>query len=461
MKKIIFILFNFLFISTTIFGQNNFAQINNQYLHNLGSSQLPSLLGNDIKNGEVFLFPMYFGFGNNFISAYDLKEFTKQEKFTNEYIDKMVSKIPNQGNVWVGLDIPVLNIFFNVNKKNKESFLSFGLGMRERMDLNFTLNRDLFSLLYKGNKQFENKTINLAPSFNFLLYNEYFFAVSGQFKPFKNDSTNISKINIKPALRLRYLNGIASAYMPKSNIDMFTATDGRYIDIKSDLLLNMSSAVDTPDIEGIFEDINFQNLKSSGKGIGLDLGLGVEYFKNLQFNIALTDIGSINFKRNAINYSSKKTLRYEGIEFDNNGKPLEITSIDSLLQADKTYEGYKQTLPTKFILNTMYGIHKKTRKRVDYFEHNLSLTYIQGFKNYLSSSKTPAINLGYAYNLKNMVNAGVNFTFGGINKFQGGAQLGFRLGAIKLGIASNNLLPLISSKTGRGTDVLMYLGIFF
>jgi hypothetical protein len=35
------------------------------------------------------------------------------------------------------------------------------------------------------------------------------------------------------------------------------------------------------------------------------------------------------------------------------------------------------------------------------------------------------------------------------------------LGAVKLGFASNNLLPLISAKAGKGTDFNMYLGFYF
>ena len=60
-----------------------------------------------------------------------------------------------------------------------------------------------------------------------------------------------------------------------------------------------------------------------------------------------------------------------------------------------------------------------------------------------------------------MVNTGIGITVGGLNKIQAGAQLGFRLGAVKLGFASNNLLPIITAKAGRGTDFNMWLGFYF
>ncbi|MCC6447355.1 MAG: hypothetical protein IT215_01555 [Chitinophagaceae bacterium] len=460
MRKICFLIISYFFFSISTFGQNNFALINNQHLHNLGSSQLPSLLGDDIKTGEVFLFPFYVGFGNNMVSSFDLSELNRQEKLSNEYIDKVIYKIPKKGNIWVGADVPILNVFFRVNKKNKEPFLNFGLGMREKLDLNFTLNKNLFSLLYKGNKQFEDQTVNLAPALNFLFYNEYFIAASSQFQLNLKDSAKAS-IVIKTAIRLRYLQGMTSIYMPNSNINLYTAPDGRFIDLSSDLAVNMSSAIDTPDIQGFLDNVNLNSMKSSGKGLGMDLGVGIEYFKNLQLHVALADIGNIHFNRNQINYSSNETYRYDGIELNENGDPINMANIDSLLQPTKTYNSYKQPLPTRFILSGLYGIHKKTKKKIDYYEHNISLTYVQGFRNYLSSTISPTINMGYAYNYANMVNAGINLTVGGVNQFQGGAQLGLRLGAVKLGLASNNLLPLISSKTGKGTDAFLYLGFYF
>ncbi|KXK43270.1 MAG: hypothetical protein UZ11_BCD004000843 [Bacteroidetes bacterium OLB11] len=113
MRKICFLIISYFFFSISTFGQNNFALINNQHLHNLGSSQLPSLLGDDIKTGEVFLFPFYVGFGNNMVSSFDLSELNRQEKLSNEYIDKVIYKIPKKGNIWVGADVPILNVFFS------------------------------------------------------------------------------------------------------------------------------------------------------------------------------------------------------------------------------------------------------------------------------------------------------------------------------------------------------------
>jgi hypothetical protein len=440
-------------------AQYNFSQIHNQHAHNLASSQLPSLLGDDMRTGEVHLLNLYGGFANNFISAYDLQQFSQSGNLSNTYIDNVLNKMPKEATLWAGADLPIFNIFFNVNKKAREPFLSFGIGMRERVDFSMTMNKDLFSLIYKGNKQFADQTVNLSPSLNFLFYNEYFLAAAAQLK--LPDIGKLKTITIKPAVRLRMLNGLASIYMPDSHIDMYTHPDGRYIDFTTSLQANMSAAVDTPDFESTLDNIDLQSFKSSGKGFGMDLGLGVTLFENFQAHLGLIDMGSINFNRNTINYTKNDTYTYDGIDINQQGDAINTGNLDEMLQPEKTYNSYKMPLPTKLILSGSYQYRKKAKRKVTYFVHNVSLTYVQGFRNYLSSTKKPALNVGYAYNFKNLVNTGASFTVGGVNKVMAGAHLGFRLCAIKLGLASNNFLPLLSAKAGRGTDVNMYLGFYF
>jgi hypothetical protein len=459
MRKIILSFAISLTCSKGLQAQFNFSQINNQQTHNLGASQLPSLLGDDIRTAEIHLFNIYGGFGNNFISANNLQQLSNSGSLSNDYIDNILRKSPKEATLWAGADIPVMNLFFNVNKKAREPFLSFGLGVREKIDFNFNLNKDLLSLMYKGNKQFADQTVNLSPSVNFLFYNEYFFAAAAQFKLFKTDSTK--GITIKPAMRLRYLNGMASIYMPDSHIDMYTHPDGRYIDFTTTLEANMSTSVDTPDAEGVLENIDLGSVKSSGKGLGIDLGVGVTLLENLQVHAALIDMGSINFTRNTINYTKNDSYTYDGIDIDTKGDPISTAKLESFLQPEKTYNSYKMPLPTRLVLSGFYGLKHKTKRKVPYYVHNVSLTYVQGFRNYLSATKHPTLNLGYAYSLGNMVNTGVNFTLGGLNKVMAGAHMGFRLGAIKLGFASNNVLPIITTKAGRGTDVNLYLGFYF
>lgn len=460
MKRIAYILLLIASLTGSLKAQFNYSQINNQHAHNLASSQLPSLLGNDLRTGEIQLLNLYAGFGNSFLSAYDIQQLSNTGKLSNEYIDNFLKKTPNQSTLWLGADLPLFNIFFNVNKKGNKPFLSFGLGARQKFDFNFNFNKELLSLIYKGNKQYAGKTVNLSPSLNMLYYNEYFLAVAGQFNV--PDFGKFKTITIKPAARFRMLNGMASVHMRDTRIELYTDPEGRYLDLTTALDANMSTIIDTPDLEtGIGDNLSMQSFKRSGSGFGMDLGVGVSVLDRFKVHIGLIDIGNINFTKNVVNYTKNATYRYDGVDLNNENEMVDMTALENLIQPEKSYRSYKMTLPTRFILSGFYQMHKVAKRRVHFYRHNASFTYVQGFSNYLSATKRPAFNLGYAYNAGNIVNIGLNATVGGLNKLMGGGHLSFRLGVFKLAIASNNLLPIFTAKAGQGTDFNMFLGFYF
>lgn len=456
------------FLFYTLFGgatfasnaQYNFGQINNPHTHNLASAQLPSLLGDDLKSGEFHLLNMYAGFGNNIVSAGDLMTLSESGNLSNEFIDGFLARTPKQAAVWAGVDLPLLNIFFQVKKKNKP-FLFFGLGMRQKIDINATLNKDLLTLIYKGNKGFAGQTVNLSPSLNMLYSNEYFLSLAGQIS--LPDIGTIKTLSVRPAARFRLINGIAGLSMPDAHIDMYTDPEGRYIDFSTNLQANLASAVDTPDIQSTFGELSPGSFRSAGRGFGMDLGVGMMALGRIRVHLGLLDIGSVRFTRNAVNYTRTSSYRYEGIDLNGaeEGNSLSTGNLVELIQPEKTYQPFIMVLPTKFVFSGAYLMKKKTRRRVDYFTHHLQLTYVQGFRNYLNASQAPTLNIGYSYNLANVISPGVHVTMGGLNGLMAGAQMGFRLGMFKMGLGSNNLLPLINSSSGRGTDANLYFGYYF
>lgn len=441
-------------------AQYNFGQINNPHTHNLASAQLPSLLGDDLKSGEFHLLNLYAGFGNNLVSAGDLQTLSESGNLSNEFIDGFLARTPKQAAVWAGLDLPLLNIFFQVKKKNKP-FLFFGLGMRQKIDINATLNKDLLTLIYKGNKGFSGQTVNLSPSLNMLYSNEYFLSMAGQISI--PDIGAFKTLSVKPAARFRLISGMAALAMPEARINMYTDPEGRFIDFSTSLQANLASAIDTPDIQSTFGNLSPGSFRSAGRGFGMDLGVGIIALGRIRVHLGLLDIGSIRFTRNAVNYTRNSSYRYEGIDLNGaeEGNSLSTGNLEELIQPEKTYQSFNMALPTKLVFSGAYLMKKKTRRKVDYHAHNVQLTYVQGFRNYLNATRTPALNLGYTYNFVNVVCPGVHVTMGGLNGLMAGAQVGFRLGMFKMGLGSNNLLPLISSSSGRGTDANLYLGFYF
>jgi len=467
MKKLVFFI-GVLFVGLAVHAQINFSTLNDPLWKNMGTTSLPSLLSSDMHKGEIDLFSMYGGISNNFLSVNQLQQFSESGNLSNDYIDHLLLKANNQNVLWVGADIPVMNIFFNVNKKKHKPFLTFGIGIREKADFNFNFNKNILSLLYQGNKQFADQTVNLSPEINFLMYNEIFVSAAAQFT-LHNKLDKRKTMILKPAIRLRYLTGIASLYMPHADIDMFTQAQGKYIDFTSNFEANMSTVIDTPTFKNFSMEgnsLNFQQMmKGAGKGFGTDIGATLVVKKNIQIYVALVDIGSIRFTKNTINYTKYTTYRYEGYKLNTLGESqdstLSFSDIEGWIHPDITYNAYTMPLGTKMIWSASYGIHPKVRKKVSYDVHTFFATYVQGFRNYLSTTKRPALNIGYNYSFHNAINTGANITLGGLNKVMGGAHLSLRLGVFKIGLASNNLLPLLTTKAGHGSDFNLAMGFYF
>jgi hypothetical protein len=443
-------------------AQTNFYTFTDPHLANQASANLPSLLGDHTKTGEFYPFALYAGFGNNFISAADINQFTSADILGSEQINEYLSKLKASNTIWAGYQLPLFNFYFNIPKKRKP-FISFGFGAKNQTDFSLDFNREMLELILRGNKNFAGQTVSLSPSINLLSYNELFLTASAQFQITDWKSKNI--IRVKPAIRVRYLNGLAALRMPTNTLEMYTDPEGKYIDFATDMRINMASAVDTPLLNGAFGENLAGSLNGGGQGWGYDLGVGVYLLKNLQIHAALNDLGGINFDRNVINYSKQGELRYDGVNLNelNNGSDslFQIGKLEEILKLERSFESFRVPLGAKLILNGQYGLKAKKRRRIPYFVHNLSATYVQGMADYLNTTTKPVLHAGYTYSFLNILNIGTGMTLGGLNGFMAGAHLSLKANFFKLGFASNNLLPLISDKAGRGTDIHVFLGFSF
>lgn len=465
-RILILITFTILSLSQNSISQINFWELNNPHTANLASSTLPSLVGDHTKVGEFYPFSIQAGFGNNFMDMHDINLLQNSGTLSNEYIDNYLNKTPSKNLFWAGTDIPFFNVFFNVKKKYRKPFLSFGIGARQKTDLSLNFSKELLALAYKGNKQFADQSISLAPSMNLLSYNELFVTASGIIPVIKSDSG--LNITIKPAVRVRRLIGLAGVYMPNAALDMYTDPEGKYLDFDANMILHASGYADTPNVfsnSNMNLKPNADLLKGSGKGWGYDLGATATINNRVQLSLSLIDLGSIQFEKNVVNYSKFESFRYDGFHINSisnaSDSGFTFSNIKQILQPDETHESFSMPLPTKLILHGNYGFFPKKRRRIPYYVHNVSATYVQGFKNYLSSTTIPMLNIGYTYSYKNIFNAGTGFTFGGLNKIMTSAQMTLKANFFKLGVGTNNILPLITARAGKGTDVHLFLGFSF
>lgn len=442
--------------SVGVDAQVDVSSFNNSHSGLAASNLLPSYLGDGFKKIEITTFNPYVHLGSNFTNASNLKAYLNEDTYRDALINSTLSDLREENNIQAGLRLSILSLGLNLNNKNGKSGFSIGAGANEVVEANVLFNKEVYLLAYRGNKQFAGQTVNLAPRVNALAYMEYY--ISGA----ANLTIPGTDFLIKPAVRLRYLIGQASIYTQhQSELSMFTEQDGRYLDIRSKYEVHSSTAVDTLKLgedDFTFDQSTFQ--AGVGKGLGMDFGLRIEPMENLSINLGLSDVGSINFTKNTSTLYSDTGFRYEGqsFRFTDEFDKFSVDSFAAVLNPKYHYDAFRVPLPTKFLLTAHYGVGKVEKNNQSFYRSTLSLVYVQGMSNYFSATTTPWVILGYNRNFNTILNAGINAGLGGLYRANVGASLSVKAGFFRIGVSSNNLLPLFAGTSGRGTDLAILIG---
>jgi hypothetical protein len=459
MKRIIAIASSVIMMGAAVHAQVNIGALQDGHNSANAAGFLPTYLGDHFQNLQVTVFNPYVSLGSSFATFKDAREYITADKITSEMIGNTISKLdPEDNNINGAVDIALLNVAFNLTNKEGRKTASFGFGVNERAEVNMTFNDDLLALAWKGNKQFAGQTVNILPRFNGLAFTEYYVSTSFNISPANSD------VIIKPAIRLSYLSGQASINMPKDNsISLYTEPEGRYLDFGFNYTVNASLDADSVALAGSTFNINNKSFRAgAGSGFGVDLGLRVSPSPGVSFNVGLMDVGSITFKNGVTNMFNHSGYRYEGEELTfTENQSVNLDSLAGLAKPTYTHEAYTVRLPTKLILTGSIGFGRVEQKGGAYYPHQLTAMYLQGFANYLSSTTTPYVAVGYTRSFNNVLNLGVNAGVGGITGGTFGLLASLRLGAFRIGINSNNIIPLIAPNSGRGTDLGMLLGLAF
>jgi hypothetical protein len=367
--------------------------------------------------------------------------------------NELLSHIKDVNKVQMQTSLTLLNGNFNVGKGKKQ--INFGVSVRQHIYSNLNINGDMFNLLYKGNKQYEDQTLELSPAMDMLSYTDFGLAASKTF--------TYKKVTITPAVRLRYLLGNAAMYTENSSLQFYTAPEGEYLEMNGQLNGYGGGAVN---FKQLIEDGEFETegmTKKFGKGFAFDLGATVTY-KNLSFSLASIDNGSIGFKNQNgwLIASQKSSVRWEG--YDVNAQESEEQSksgFDAMESIDVTAEEkeFSTKIGSKITFNGNYGYKlKMDNKDNPYYQHNFGLSYIQGFNNRYNASTAAWTAIYYQYNLNNKLTAGINYNrIGNINDI--GVNVGVNVGALNLGLGSNSVLTAINPYGGKQLDFFFQLGL--
>jgi len=183
----------------------------------------------------------------------------------------------------------------------------YSIGIYDRTEIDFSFSKDLFDLIFFGNKMFMGDIINLSnTSLSATRFQQINLACSRIIKI--NNTNKFLPEEIEVGLGLSYL--IGNTHLGFSTNDSYIefGENGEYINTNLNFTVNLS---DTNDISP------FNIFSQNGSGSAIDFMLNLKKKEN-NIHFSITDIGSITWKENSVSYSTNKVLtNFSGIEIDN------------------------------------------------------------------------------------------------------------------------------------------------
>lgn len=238
-------------------------------------------------------------------------------------------------------------------------YLTFGI--RERNDLNLFYTKNLFSLAYKGNTQYEGEWVSLKGN-------------GLQFHHFREFSLGISKIideNTTYGIRAKLLFGKLNFKTTRVNVQLFTEANTFNLLFQNDFRFDASLPVSLDSSDGHlrinneyystdpFELIfNRQNM-----GFAIDAGFIYQYDERTTLQGSLLDLGLIPYRSNLTNYSIEGEFPYEGplgdtIITENYAWDL-WDRINDSMEVSLTRESYINFLSPRLYLGITYRFNRK------------------------------------------------------------------------------------------------------
>ena len=201
---------------------------------------------------------------------------------------------------------------FFLGIRNKQSFFSFGITEKEMA--RFTFAKSLITFLKDGNAPYMGKNFDLGNlDMDAFHYRELAFGYSREL---------VNK-KLTVGAKAKILFGKFAIQTQKLNLKVETAANGSYLNLNSDMNINISGPVTVKyDQDNYFEDLNTDNMEAGNylmqkgnMGVAFDLGAVYKLTPKIVFSGSIVDLGKISFKKDNVNLNHVSNYKWEGIDF--------------------------------------------------------------------------------------------------------------------------------------------------
>ncbi len=291
-----------------------------------------------------------------------------------------------------------------------------------RSQLGLRFSRDAFALAFRGNKAFEGRAASIGPgTFQHVAYQEIGFGVED------HASGSFLAVSLVGGNRLR------KAVINQA--DLYTATDGRFVELDLDGNYRRS------DTSTVFKP----------KGIGAALSFSWRHpvhaaGQEMVVTVGAEDIGFISWGRGAGTIGKDTLIRYDGFTaqsiLDLDGLIPEEENLRDSLGLGYTPGSFVTLLPGLVHARLEFG---KARRGIGHVEHR---AYSLSVAHRFSPGFVPCVSAVRHVALSRALSLGAGVGYGGYGGFRLGLGLEARLGKqVALTVGTDNAVGLVSSRS--------------
>jgi hypothetical protein len=376
--------FLFIFIYLFVFGFNlNGCQLNAQVYHYFEK--------NLSENNSVGGFNLTQSFGTNSLISSFVLDFVNGKFITEEQKDRCIANFKSD-NVIAGEQFNLaLNNSYKLGASSNFLFMEAG----ETFFYETKLHQDIFKLIFKGNKDFENKSASLNPLQIRSL--QYLYLKAGIHRMTEKYSFKFN---------MAYVGGQRFLDLNTSRGQLFTGTEGRFIDLN----LKLNSWDVNPGSHSLFT--------ISGNGFMTDLSFSYMLSKNTELGFGIEGLGLIKWNKTVTARSVDTLYHFEGEEISNvlDSFSIAIKNVDELKSSF-----IKETNDVNRTTNLPYEAYVQLSHFLipDYLQIQLKYGYIK------SEFSSPFLNSSLNLYLSTHHLVGLNVDAGAYGKLNIGGQLAF------------------------------------
>ncbi len=321
----------------------------------------------------------------------------------------------------------------------KQTGWSYTARIAERRHLNLEMTKDFFNVGFFGNAMYENKTATLANfQLDFISYQQIGLGL---------EKTFLIKDNLhQVGIIVNFLNGRNAQRALINKANLFTATDGEYLNLEIEGKYNRTDTLK-----------NNQIIPNPSKGVGFSIDMYYQLItkENHKLQIAVLDFGYLYWKNSAIAYNYDTLFRFEGINIPNlisiNDSLIKLSS-DSLLDLGKrnTNKSFRTVLPSWLQVTYNHNL----------IPGKLALNFQGRYR--FNDVYMPFMAVGATYFYNKNTSASLSVGYGGYGNFNYSLSLQQRVWKyFTVGVGTNQLEGLVLPKKASGQSVVFSIKSWF